>query len=109
MNRALSRRDVLVALAAAGGAVTLGAAAGAAQAADLPKLDPKDPAAVALGYIADAKSVDPKTNPTYAAGQACNTCLQLQGKPGDAFRPCNIFPGKLVDANGWCRVWTKKA
>jgi hypothetical protein len=39
----------------------------------------------------------------------CNTCLQLQGNAGDAYRPCNIFPGKLVNANGWCKVWVKKA
>jgi hypothetical protein len=109
MNGPLSRRDLLVALAAAGGAVGLGATADRAHAADLVKLDPKDPQAVALGYIADAKTVDPKSNPTYAAGQQCTTCLQIQGKDGDTFRPCSIFPGKLVSANGWCRVWTKKA
>ena len=47
--------------------------------------------------------------PTYQPGQMCNTCLQLQGKAGDAYRPCNIFAGKLVNANGWCKVWVKKA
>ena len=70
---------------------------------------PTDPTAQALGYHDDAKTVDAKQFPTYQPGQLCSTCLQLQGNAGDAWRPCNIFAGKLVNANGWCKVWVKKA
>jgi hypothetical protein len=80
-----------------------------ARAADLQPLDEKDPQAKALGYVADAARVDSKTNPTFKSGQACANCLQLQGKAGDPMRPCNLFPGKLVNANGWCKAWVKKA
>jgi hypothetical protein len=74
-----------------------------------PKLDPTEAAAKALGYVPDATKVDAKANPMYKAGSNCSNCVQLQGKAGDAFRPCNLFPGKLVSANGWCKVYAKKA
>ena len=80
-------------------------------AADLPKLDPNDPSAKALLYVPDAKNVDTK-NPMaarYAAGQTCSNCQVIQGKDGEAYRPCAIFPGKLVAAAGWCSAWAKKA
>jgi hypothetical protein len=71
-------------------------------------LDEKDPQAKALGYVADAGRVDAKSNPTYKPGQLCSNCLQVTGNAGDAFRPCNLFPGKVVAANGWCKAWVKK-
>jgi hypothetical protein len=93
-------------------AVPAGAVLGKAAFAQQPaKLDPNDPAAKALLYVEDATKVDTK-NPMaarYAAGQDCANCLQIQGKDGDAWRPCAIFPGKLVAAAGWCSVWAKKA
>jgi hypothetical protein len=72
------------------------------------KLDEKDAQAVALGYVADAKKVDAKANPSYKPEQSCSNCMQLTGKAGDAYRPCNLFPGKVVSANGWCKAWMKK-
>jgi hypothetical protein len=105
----LSRRAALkqlVMLCGAAGAVT---AVRQAQGAELPHLMQSDPTAVALGYHEDAKTVDVKQFPTYQAGQLCSTCLQLQGTAGQPWRPCNIFPAKLVNANGWCKVWVKKA
>ena len=104
-----SRRDALkqfVLLCGAAGALQMNRSA---QAAELPHLTPSDPTAQALAYHEDAKSVDAKQFPTFQSGQLCSTCLQLQGKAGDAYRPCNIFAGKLVNANGWCKVWVKKA
>jgi High potential iron-sulfur protein len=77
-------------------------------AATVPHVTDKDPMAVALGYIADVAKIDPKKTPTWKAAQKCSNCLQLQGKVGDAFRPCNLFPGKLVSANGWCKAYVKK-
>jgi len=104
----ISRRDAvkqLVVLCGVAGA--LGTAVDA-RAADLPHLTPDDPAAKALGYYDDAKTVDPKRFATYQAGQTCNTCLQLQGTAGESWRPCSIFPGKAVNAGGWCQVWAKR-
>jgi len=72
------------------------------------KLEVSDPQAKALGYVEDAKTVDAKANPNYKPGQTCANCLQSQGKAGDAQLPCNIFPGKLVQAKGWCKVWVKR-
>lgn len=74
----------------------------------VPHLDEKDPLAVAMGYVHDAKKVDPKSAPQYKPGSTCANCLQLTGKEGDAWRPCNLFPGKLVSADGWCKVWVPK-
>ena len=46
-------------------------------------LDEKDAQAVALGYVADAKRVDAKKYPKFAAGQNCTNCALYQGKPTD--------------------------
>lgn len=73
-----------------------------------PHLDEKDPLAVAMGYVHDAKKVDANKVPQYKPGSTCANCLQLQGKEGDEWRPCNIFPGKLVHKDGWCKVWVAK-
>jgi hypothetical protein len=90
--------------------VTLGAAAAAlpspALAADPQKLEVNDPAAVALGYVENAAQVDSKKFPRYVQGSNCDNCLQLQGKPGNNYRPCSLFSGKLVSVSGWCSGWT---
>jgi High potential iron-sulfur protein len=72
------------------------------------QLDEKDPLAVAMGYTHDAKKVDASKTPQYKPGSTCANCLQLTGKEGEQWRPCNIFPGKLVNADGWCKVWVAK-
>jgi hypothetical protein len=105
----ISRRDALkgfALLCGAAGALTAGSRV---QAAELPHLSPEDPTAKALGYTENSKTVDAKKYPQHAAGQMCSTCMQFQGKPGDAYSGCNIFAGKAVNANGWCQVWVKKA
>jgi len=109
MIQFISRRDALKGLALAAGALGTLSEAGTAGAAALPHLTSSDPTAMALGYVDDAKLVDAKKNPSYQPGQLCSNCLQLQGVAGQAWRPCNIFPGKVVNANGWCRTWIKKA
>lgn len=108
MSDSISRRDALKQFALLCGAAGALQAARPAQAADLPHLSPDDPTASALRYHADATTVDVKQSPSYQPGQACNNCLQLQGSAGQPWRPCNLFPGKLVNANGWCSVWVKK-
>jgi len=78
-------------------------------AAPAERVSEKDSLAVALGYVADASRVDRKANPTYQAGASCSSCSWYQGKPGEGGGgPCTFFPGKLVDAHGWCRMWNKK-
>lgn len=103
----LTRRDVLFALAPAGAVLLVGGTAARAQ-GNLPHLQESDPLAKSLGYVDDAKRVDPKANPMYKPGSHCGNCAQLQGKVGDTWRPCTIFAGKLVNVNGWCKVWAAK-
>ena len=76
--------------------------------ADAETLSESDATAKSLGYVADAKKVDPKANPNYKPGQHCANCMQYTGKAGSAAGPCNIFPGKDVAAAGWCKVWVLK-
>jgi hypothetical protein len=99
-----SRRNLLkgLALGAAGAAIGARSAGGAETA----KVDVHDPQAVALGYVENASQVDAKKYPQYVAGSNCDNCLQLQGKPGNNYRPCSLFPGKLVSVSGWCKGWT---
>ena len=80
-----------------------------ARAADLPHVSEDDPMAQAMKYTNDASTVDAgaRTNP--AANQTCANCALVQGADGDAWRPCQIFPGKAVAAAGWCSVWAPKA
>jgi hypothetical protein len=112
MSENFSRRRFLANVAVAVPAGTVLAQLANAQApAALPKLEETDPSAKALLYVHDAKKVDTK-NPLAARfkpDQKCSNCSQIQGKDGEQWRPCGIFPGKLVNANGWCSVWAKKA
>jgi hypothetical protein len=71
-------------------------------------LDPNDPTAKALGYVADGKAVDAAANPTFKPSQKCATCAQYLGKASDPAGACNIFAGKTVPAAGWCKVWVQK-
>jgi High potential iron-sulfur protein len=79
-----------------------------ANAVALPPLDPNDPTAKALGFVADASKVDTAANSSYKPNQKCSTCAQFQGKATDAAAACNIFAGKSVPAAGWCKVWVQK-
>lgn len=108
MSLISSRRIFLVQSASAGAALVVGTQAHG-QAAALPMLDEKSPQAAALGYVADAKRVDAKKYPKYAAGQVCHNCALFQGKPTDKAGGCPLFAGKQVAGIGWCSAWAKKA
>lgn len=109
MQDKISRRALVKGGLIAGACIpALGLVTGTAQAAGLPPLDPKDPTAVALGFVTDATKVDAAANATYKPTQKCSNCAQYQGKPGDASAGCNIFAGKSVPAGGWCKVWAAK-
>lgn len=102
MTQPIQRRVFLVTLA------TSSAVAGTlAHAQTL--VDEKDAQASALGYVADAKRVDTKKYPKFAAGQNCATCALYQGKPTDKAAGCPLFGAKQVVGAGWCSAWAKKA
>jgi hypothetical protein len=84
-------------------------ASGYARAADMPKVDENDPTAKNLSYVQDATKADPAKRGAAAADHFCKNCQLYTGKAGDEWGPCTIFQGKLVNANGWCSAWAKKA
>lgn len=84
---------------------SLAVAARAGEALAQARVDEKDPAAAALGYRHDAAKTDTAKYKNYAAGQTCANCVLYQGKPGEAWGPCQIFPGKQVAARGWCSAY----
>jgi len=100
-----SRRSLVKALAVGAAASAVGGIR-SSHAEEFSKLDEKDPKARALGYVENANRVDAKKYPGFLPGSNCENCLQLQGTPGNNFRPCALFPGKLVSASGWCTGWT---
>jgi hypothetical protein len=75
-------------------------------AADMPHVDPADAQAKALGYTHDASAVDTAKYPNFVAGSNCASCQLYLG--GDEWGGCGIFPGKAVNANGWCSAYAKK-
>lgn len=81
----------------------------AAQSATLPRLDESDSMAQALGYKHDASRVDPEQFPSRAgpdsANEFCKNCVHYQAPADVQWAPCTIFPGKLVNADGWCSAW----
>ena len=108
MKDLISRRDALKGIALGAGTILAVGATRVRADAGLPHVSPSDPVAVALSYHESAKTVEAAKFPNYKPGQMCSNCLQLTGKEGDAWRPCNLFPGKLVNAGGWCKVYVKK-
>ncbi len=103
-----SRRQFLAigmtAVAAAAVAPRLAHAQGA-----LPQIDEADATAAALGYKHDSSKVDAAKYPAHKPTQTCANCKLATGADGDAWRPCSIFPGKSVNAKGWCAAYAAKA
>lgn len=87
-----------------GAAVVASALPRFAFADDLPHLTLDDPTAKALNYMEDAG----KAPAPHQAGQNCANCNFFQGGSA-AFGPCQLFPGKSVNAKGWCSGYAKKA
>jgi hypothetical protein len=73
-----------------------------------PMLSESDPTAMALGYKANASTVDKAKFAQYAPGQSCSSCALYQGAAGFSSGPCAIFAGKTVSAKGWCSSYAKK-
>jgi hypothetical protein len=98
----MPRRSFLITAAASGAGLATTASAQA-------MVDEKDAQASALGYVADAKKVDVKKYPKFAATQNCGGCALYQGKAADKAGGCPLFAGKQVAGAGWCSAWSKKA
>jgi len=76
--------------------------------ADLPKHDENSPQAKGLAYTHDAGTVNAAQQSRYKEGQDCGNCALYQG--GDAqWGRCALFPGKLVNRDGWCSGYSRKA
>jgi High potential iron-sulfur protein len=72
-------------------------------------LDEKDAQAVALGYVANAATVDKAKWKQFVEGQHCGTCALFQGTEKSTSGGCGIFAGKQVAETGWCSAYNKKA
>ena len=105
-----SRRSFIALAGVTGAAVLVGIrpALTFAQGASPPHLSESDPTAKALGYVEDASKVDKTKFPAYKPGALCGNCNFFQGKATDAYAPCQIFPGKAVNAKGWCASHSPK-
>ena len=98
------RRFLKVAAGTAVTAVVIGGLPRFARAADLPPVTEADPTAKALGYVEDASKT---TNAKHKAGDDCTNCQFYSGGPSGR-GPCQLFPGKSVNAKGWCVSHTPK-
>ena len=78
--------------------------AGIRQAAAADQVDPSDPTATALSYVHDGAESS-RSDPS----QDCVSCQLYTGEDGAEWGPCALFPGKVVNANGWCSAWVLKA
>ncbi|MDT8450029.1 MAG: high-potential iron-sulfur protein [Wenzhouxiangellaceae bacterium] len=69
-------------------------------------LDPQNAQAKALGYVHDTTTVDEGKWTAHDPSQKCANCQLAQGGEGE-WIGCSIFPGKLVNRNGWCSAWVQ--
>jgi hypothetical protein len=99
-----SRRNVLRGSVAGAAALLAGVLpALRLRAADTPEVSEDDPTAKGLKYVYDAsKSERPD------ASQFCHNCRYFKGAADAGKAPCDLFPGKSVNGNGWCSAWMKK-
>lgn len=99
-----SRRRFLVQAVVAVVAVPFVAPAlvGSASAQALKPLPTDNATAVALGYVADAKTAK---HASFKPGSNCANCQFFTA----ATCACTLFPGFSVPAAAWCSAWAKKA
>ncbi len=108
-SRGLSRRGFVKTTVVSVGSLSVGGllGVGAAHAEDVPKVDENDATAKALKYVHDAGQVDAGTRG--GDDRFCDNCQFYTGDPSSEWGPCTLFPGKSVNAKGWCSAWAKKA
>ena len=91
----LDRRNFLKISACSLVGITMGGVSLRAVAEEQIKLD--DPLAVAMKYV----------HQSTVEGAHCSNCAHIKGDAAAEWRPCNIFPAKLVNSKGWCAAWMK--
>jgi hypothetical protein len=97
MDRAITRRALVKGGLIAGALVPVaGLFISGAAYADLPALDPSDPAARGRDYVAKSVKSD----------AYCGNC-SLYKKTGDSTGSCVLFAGKSVAFAAWCSGWVK--
>lgn len=99
------RRFLKIAAGTTAVAVVMGGLPRFARAADLPPVTSADPTAKALDYVEDASK---SSNAKYKAGDDCANCQFYTGTNTTGRGPCQLFPGKSVNAKGWCVSHTPK-
>lgn len=101
-----TRRSALLGMATAVTALLSQGArrAGAAGPVNRTLLAETEPAAKAIGYIANAAKVDSAAYPGYRRGQSCITCDFVELTSARQ-RGCTLVPDRLVMAAGWCKLW----
>ena len=99
-----SRRQFLIRAAVVAAALPFAAPAlvGTAAAQALKPLPADNATAVALAYVADAKT---SKHASYKPGSSCANCQFFTAATG----ACTLFPGFSVPAAAWCSAWAKKA
>ena len=111
-DKLINRRNFLkLGVKAGGGALALSAIPVQLVAAD--EVTEDEPLAQAMGYVADASTVDttkfPKRAGDEGAKQFCNNCALYAGSADDEVAPCSIFQNRLVKGAGWCNAWVAKS
>ncbi len=97
MNGMTTRRALVQYGLLAGALVPVaGLFASSAAYADLPPLDPNDPAARGRDYVTKSAKSD----------AYCGNC-SLYKKTSDTMGSCALFAGKSVAFAGWCSGWVK--
>ena len=102
-DRKVARRTFLRSTVAAGAAIPLAGIPIVTLAQD--KVSEDDPAAAALGYKHDTNAVDSAKFPQHKPEQNCSNCRLYSASGEEGWGNCGIFPGKLVNSNGWCSAW----
>ena len=107
-NTKVARREFLRRSILVGSALPLGAIPLVLR-ADNHRVSEDDPTAKAMGYLHDANQVDvakyAKRAGEAGSKQFCHNCKLYQAGTGEGWGACAIFPGKEVNAKGWCNAW----
>jgi len=100
-----ARRQFLKTTIVATAAVVVGATIrNAFGAGNMPHLTDADPTAKAMDYVDDATT---SKNKLYKPGSVCANC-QLYSGGTSGYGDCQLFPGKLVSAKGWCTSYKRQ-
>ena len=44
----------------------------------------------------------------HKTGQECSNCSLYHGRAGEAYGPCDLYPGFVVNSKGWCAGYQAK-